>query len=181
MTVGSDTVTIDFALQLAGAVSGRITDAATGAPLNLWSVGASGSSAGSAATSSSGVYTITGLVPGRYRVFTGGAPYYDQTFASVVTVTGGATTGGIDFQMHKLDGGSISGKLGAPTPPPNGVSGVSNSRVVAYASDGTLVREARLIYTGDLWWDGAYVIEGLAPGAYFVRYENPVGDRKSVV
>ena len=159
-----------------GQISGRVTDASTGAPLAnigvrvLTSVGGWGAMA---ATDASGVYTATGLMAGTYCVKTfGNFPYLDKLYddlpnpygeytvtgGTVVSVTDGTTTNGIDFRLTL--GGTITGtatdaSTGAP---------LANIPVRAFTAGGDPVGSS--VATNAF---GEYTIPGLVTGVYYLR------------
>jgi outer membrane receptor for ferrienterochelin and colicins len=94
-----------IALAQAGTLTGRVTEAASGAPLKSATVrivAIEGSREGGAITDASGQYTIKGLPPGRYRVTVTYISY--ALFESEVTVAEGATA--------TLDAKLVEGALG---------------------------------------------------------------------
>ena len=175
VTVVSDSTTpnIDFSLTSGGAISGTVTNEATGQPVanaDVWAdlYDCCGGAGGWTRTEADGTYIIDGLPGGTFRV-TAQAPdqgfvreFYASTtewhLATEVAVTAGATTAGIDFSL--VGGGSISGR-------------------VTRESDGSPIPEA------DVWADtydccgggngartdadGYYTIDGLAAGNYRVQ------------
>jgi hypothetical protein len=110
------TPNIDALLEEGGAISGNVTDALSGLPLNEVFVCAFGVGAGSppgncALTGPSGQYTITGLGSGKYKVgFNDGHEYVIQYYngksslaeAEEVTVTAPATVTGIDAALQHV-------------------------------------------------------------------------------
>jgi 5-hydroxyisourate hydrolase-like protein (transthyretin family) len=177
VTVGTTTGGINFGLAVGGRISGVVTNAATGAPLSNVSVffyNTSGSQIATASTNASGAYTSgTGLPTGTYYVRTSNTQgYVDKLYNNIacpggncsvtsgtaVSVTAGATTGGINFGLAA--GGYISGTVtdaatGAP------LSGVS---VYVYNAAGSRVSTA---YTAS---SGVYTTSyAVAPGTYYVR------------
>src|SRR5262249_12140875 len=105
---GTTTTGIDFALGGGGRVSGRVTDAVTGAGIGNVFVSvynAMGAFVTSAATSSTGTYTILGLPSGSYYARTSNSLGYTDglygggsclncsvTTGTPIAVTAGATT-----------------------------------------------------------------------------------------
>ncbi|MCP3958891.1 MAG: hypothetical protein GY719_13650 [bacterium] len=177
VSLGATTSGIDFALERRGAISGTVTDAATGAPVSAGRVrvwNASGNSVGSDFLDSSGSYSVGGLEAGTYfaatDLFDGG--YVDELFEDLpcgsgcVPTTGtpimvslGAVTSGIDFTLER--NGAISGivTLSSTGEP------VSGLRVEAFGSAGTF---ANATTTGA---SGIYTLSNLGPGTYFVLTE----------
>ena len=171
-TAGSTIFGIDFELGGLGAITGRVTDALTGAPLRFVTVGASkpdGSFGGSDLTDSQGEYEITGLEPGSYFVTTGNFDSYrnevfddipciscDPTIGDPVTVTVDSATPGIDFALDRL--GAITGQL------TDAVTGAGIPFVNVRVWDSVGGVEAFLATD----FSGHYASEGLNPGDYFV-------------
>jgi serine/threonine-protein kinase len=159
-----------------GAISGRVTDAATGQPIAdvYIQVGHVDKELSySAGTDSQGQYTVDGVAPGRYTVFADisdlgyyimrydGQPNDDR--ADTVLVEQGASVGKIDFALRI--GGTISGRVtDAKTGLP--VSGVS---IDALNVSGGFV-------SGETDSDGHYIILGLAPGSHRLEANvSPIG------
>ncbi len=85
-----------------GTITGRITDQSTGNPIRFATVEAIGTNGnGFGDTDSNGFYNISsGLGTGNdYNVSASATGYYDAYYPSLVSVTVGQTTSGIDFQM----------------------------------------------------------------------------------
>ncbi len=125
VALGATTAGIDFALDLAGAISGTVTSEATGGPIpanievDVWDAG--GSLVGAAFTDSAGGYTVGGLAPGTYFASTlnfadlldelyddlpcpgGGFAGCDPRTGTPIAVSIGSTTGGIDFALGGVD------------------------------------------------------------------------------
>ena len=167
---------IDFGLSAGGTISGTVTDGVTGAPLagvyvSVYST--SEASIGSAQTNAAGVYTKPGLATGSYRVRTSNNPgYVDEAYenipcpvgtcsksvGSIVSVTAGLTTNGIDFQLAKA--GAVSGTVtlagtGAP---------LADVSVYVVDSSGASVGYGKTNNSG-LYTTGATV----PAGTYYVR------------
>lgn len=174
VTVGQ-TVVVDVALPLAGAIVGTVTDAATGAPVNgcvqVLAVG-SDDFAAYACTDDLGQYRAVLPDAGQYNVqFT--ADYYvsqwaydraTRDLADVITVSAGQDTR-VDAQLTPL--GQISGRVtdlaGAP---------LAFITVYAYLSD----QPTSFTYA-ETDFDGLYRIRGLPAGAYHVKFvENSFGN-----
>ena len=180
VTAGATTSGINFGLATGGRITGTVTDAATGAPLSGVSVNvydASGSFTASTSTNASGVYLTTqGLLTGSYRVQTSNSlgyineAYYDipcvncsSTTGTLVAVTAGTTTSGINFGL--ATGGRITGTVtdaatGAP------LSGVE---VDVYTESGSYVTYS---YTDA---SGVYLEQGLPTGSYRVVTNSSLG------
>lgn len=169
---GSDTPNIDFALNLPGSISGRVTDECTGDGLADVTVRIDGPSYGSVKTEEDGSYVIENLAPGDYTVYTAYTDGYvdefydnqlDESSATVVTVNSGVTTPDIDFALNTF--GSISGR----------VSDESTTEGIAEAS----VYLKKKVYSSSSYtyvWAGStssdsagnYLFEELEPGEYRV-------------
>jgi hypothetical protein len=139
VSLGELTEGIDFALTLGGGVTGALTDAVTGEPIEsgyavLWT--ASGLFIGDEPTNSAGVYRFDGLPGGTYFASSqtfgdyleelyddlpcpGGPPGCDPTAGTPVAVSVGITTSGVDFDLvlrGGLSGIVTSSSSGAPLP-----------------------------------------------------------------
>jgi Carboxypeptidase regulatory-like domain len=114
--VGGTTVTgVDAELQVGGHITGKVTNAASGAPIGSVEVcadPASETEGGCAYTNSAGEYTIIGLASGSYEVdFTGDVcgevakevkcthPFLAQFYQALVSVTAPNVTSGIDAAL----------------------------------------------------------------------------------
>ena len=116
-----------------------------------------------------GAYALTGLAPGSYFVnvqgIGGGASQYynhadSMTTASAVTVTSGASTTGINFNL--VEGGIISGTVRGP-----GGTPVAGVMVLAQNTPGIMFFVAGA--SAQTAADGTYTIAGLPAGIYFVQ------------
>jgi len=166
---------IDFALPVAGAISGTVTDAITGAGIPGLSVSANVVNAAgsrtsrSAQTGASGAFSIAGLPPGGYYVVAHGrqTAYVDQLYSNVacaacdvrlgrrVDVRAGATTAGVSFALTR--GGAIGGRV------TSAATGLGlGAGVWAYTDAGQLARSVTAAP------GGSYTIPGLPPGSYRV-------------
>ncbi|MCH8207010.1 MAG: carboxypeptidase regulatory-like domain-containing protein, partial [Chloroflexi bacterium] len=169
---GSEAVSgIDFSLGVGAIISGVVTDAETGVPLEGVGVSADFADGGGASysrTDAFGFYVLTGLPPGVYKVSVEPEDsaltmryvreFYDDTLlwedADLITIAGAEEVTGIDFQLDV--GATISGRVtDAATGQP--LSGVGVSREVA---QGGVYFEVRTRT------DGTYELVGLAPGLY---------------
>ncbi|MEM7350604.1 MAG: carboxypeptidase regulatory-like domain-containing protein [Acidobacteriota bacterium] len=172
-SLGTTTEGIDFALDRFGAITGTVTDEATGESLEFYTVrlqNEDGSFSAVTSTNSDGQYRFDNLAPEALFVSTdGGSAYQDELYDNIpcpnnscspiggmpVVVELGTTTEGIDFALRI--GGVITGSVR---------SAAGNERI-----------------TGDVFlWDAAgglvlstfsdfdtpYRFQGLAAGPYFV-------------
>ena len=166
---------IDAALGRAGTISGRVTDARTGAPVASAQVHVhDATSTRLYYTGSDGRYTASALPPGTYRVgFFASSQryvprYYDDaaTFeaATELTLSSGGSLTGIDAALPR--GASISGRVtDADTGDP--VAGLS-----VYASNAdTSSYGASAVTDGN----GEYELIGLAAADYRVRFSSSSG------
>lgn len=177
VTDGQPTPNIDAVLQPGGQITGRVTAADTHNPLEGVSVfifaDCSNSSSGYASTDANGVYTVTAVPTGNYRVDfdpTSSSSaltkeyieqYYnnkpDSSSATPVAVTAPNVVNNIDAAL--LHGGQIKGLVTAP-----GSIGVPDVDIV-YSHDNTT-------YYYNITTDatGAYTITGLVSGTYRVEF-----------
>ena len=179
---------IDFAVSLAGSISGTVlAGRATAAPQPDVCVTAlrAGSqlakSFAAATTGRGGRYVIGGLVPGQYQVYfdpvncgdggLGLAPQWyngqaSQATATAVTVTGGQATTGIGATL--LHDGTISGTVtsAAASAPLAGIC-VEAAPVAGNASPP--------VYTVSVSSSGSYSLTGLPPGKYLVIFSSGCG------
>ena len=181
IAVVQDAITsgIDFALAEGGAISGTVTDASSGNPLNSTSLlifDHQGRIVDSGFTDVDGTYSaFTGLATGDYFVWARDFGGYvdelyddivclscDPTTGTPVAVTAPAETSGIDFALDL--GGSVSGSV---TEESSG-DPVTSVTVQVYDAQGNFVGN-------DFTSDGSYSVDGLADGSYFARTFNFVG------
>jgi hypothetical protein len=165
---------INLALDLAGSISGTVTDRSSGAGIaNCFlsvSDRISGMGVGSAYSDASGAYTITGLPSGSYRLRieapggTGylGAWYGDSLCADSVSVIAPRGTTGIDPRLDL--GGSISGRV---TDAESGL-GVSGLRITLGSSSPGAASVSYASLATDA--SGAYTVGGLASGGYVLSF-----------
>ena len=181
VTIGAATSGIDFALAPGASISGTITDAGTGLPIEteieVAIYSSTGTLLGYTSTDGEGAYELGGLPSGTYyaRTIFAGAhikEIYDNlagnystpaTDGTPIAVTAPAATTGIDFQLVR--GGAVSGTLvasgtGAP---------LVYSIVYAVMSDGHTVVSA---IESD---STTYTLPGLPPGAYYIKTFNRDG------
>lgn len=121
VALGSPTTGIDAALQQGGAISGRVTNALTSAPIEYVEACAQTAQGGRACagTNAAGEYTIEGLTAGSYAIsfqpwsqnylfeYYGGAQYESE--ATRVAVAAAATVTGVDAALEP--GGEITGTV----------------------------------------------------------------------
>jgi hypothetical protein len=183
VTAGATTSGINFALAIGGRISGTVTDAGTGAPIqnafvDIYTSG--GAYVTSAAANTSGSYmNLTGLPAGVYvaRTFVIGQVYVNEIYDNIpcpalqcnvtagtpIPVTPGATTPNINFAL--TGGGVISGKVtDAATNMP-----LANVVIDVYDSTGDFVDT---FFTDG---SGNYTATGLATGSYYVVTLNDFG------
>ena len=167
---------IDFTLGRLGSISGTITEFGSGNPVlfgqvRVWA--ASGDYLASDYVDDLGNYTVAGLTAGNYFVTTIFSTHLDELYDDLpcpgyntcdpsagmaVAVSLNSTTGGIDFELHRL--GAISGTLtDVTTGDP-----ISSEYAVSFRNaDGYHVGGSRTDPSG------RYQIEGLPEGTYFAK------------
>ena len=174
VVLGSDTAGIDFALDAGGVITGSVTDVLTSAPVydGVRIFDSAGNYVGDFNTNDSGIYTADSLPSGIYFAQTISANYLDElydnipcetycdpTSGSAISVTAGATTSGIDFELNP--GGTVTGIVtDASTSAPIPDVGVTLSDSAG---------NSRWAITDSF---GFYSINGLLSGAYFGNVEN---------
>ena len=178
--VGTSTTTVNFSLARGGTIAGQVVEEGTATPLTGgWVYAGYGPSnyGASQRADASGHYAIEGLPAGTYPVWTSGfRPYVDELHDDLpcpsgscnrnagtrVTVAVDAITT-VPFALQR--GGAIHGSvtdasLGTP---------LTGGYVYVYSSSGGSAGSSSVDATG------AYVVEGLAPGAYFASAQNFAG------
>jgi hypothetical protein len=151
---GQLTPAIDFALLMAGAIRGRVTDVQTG--LGIAHAAVNGSGLTTAYTDSAGNYTLAAN-PGSYSLWASRDAYLNGIYPESVSVVQGGTTDSIDFALIPTSG--ITG-LGGRLTDASRMLGIPGGAVVASGPNGT--DSATSVRTG------GYLIDGLAPGRYQV-------------
>lgn len=180
LAAGETETGVDAAMVKGGTIAGRVTAADGGAALQgMWVCAVSPRfNVGwpvCASTDAEGEYEIPGLPTGNYKVsFTSGATnanYLDQYYedeptrklATPVSVTVGATTGGVDAALRS--GGRIAGTVtDAASEEPLAYAFVCARRV------GEPEWEAGGVMCAYTDADGEYAIERLPTGSYYVRF-----------
>jgi 5-hydroxyisourate hydrolase-like protein (transthyretin family) len=166
------TTTVNAALQAGARITGRVTEAGSGAGIASVSISAnrmdgSGPS-GSATTDANGYYTTTALYTGIYRVwFNPPAPYYSEYYDNQyssglftpVTVTAPLTRTNINARLRR--GHAISGTVTGPGP-------LQNVSIYAYQGASNYYND--WAYTAS---NGAYQIGPLDPGQYRLFFYSP--------
>ena len=179
VSLGTPTTGRNFSLETGGSISGVITNAATGQPLQNVSVfvsarvGTNVVSPGGATTNANGEYTITGLAAATYSVYTSSSNTTNEIYPDLlclnfcssttaadsgggVAVTLGATTSGVNLALDP--GLTVSGTV---TNEANGLP-LQNVTVTAYLRVGQGF-SGRSAFTNA---SGAYTIQGLVAGTY---------------
>lgn len=185
VTAGSVANGVNFALSPGATITGRVTDAVTGTPLNgvqvqLRTRFAGGVATSAVTTAATGVFTFTGLGPGTYAAFTHDPAtvnaHTDMTFRDLqclgscnettvldsgapIVVAPAATVAGIDFALPP--GGTIAGRV-VNNSTGTGLSGVRVAVLTRAGVGLTAVSSASTDSTGH------YAVTGLLPSAYLV-------------
>ena len=187
VTQGSTTTGIDFALTKGAKVSGTVTDAGTGLPIDdseVVIVTASGRVAAGARVRPDGTYTTWGAVPsGTYFVATrnhagyldelhsekpcmGGGEFCDLTQGTPLLVVAGTDVTDIDFTLT-LGGwfeGSVFDEAWARE--------LGGTDVLIYDSSGDPV--SKVTWRRPLLGDGKFKTCGLTPGTYYAHTDTSV-------
>lgn len=147
VTVGHETSNINFYLHLSGGISGRVTDAISGTPLQNILVVASTTDGGtygwSAVTDANGNYhIITNLATGTYNVTAVLPEGHVMKSVGGIAVTAGVEVTGIDLALERS--GIISGRV---TATPSGAP-LGNATVYAASEDGGYAGFAQTNATG---------------------------------
>ena len=181
VTVGTVKTGVDAVLQLSGQITGRITAANNGAPLSsvyVVAYNASGGYAESDYTDATGIYTITGLVTGNYRLrfspgnSTGPDAYQQEYYndkltlatANPVSVTLAHITGPVNAVLVR--GGRITGRLTAG----DGGAPLQYVSVSVYDGSGQAVGSASTNAAG------VYTTTGLPTGSYRLYFNTESAD-----
>ena len=177
VAAGATTSGVDFGLSRGGGITGRVTDATSGAGVEtgITVFDAQGRSAAGSYADAGGMYEVVGLPPGSYFVradwarphlgaLFDGVPCYDgrcdPTAGTPVPVALGATTAGINLSVPR--GGSVSGTVVEET----GSAPVANASITLLDADGGWMGSASTDVLG------SYAVSGLVPGDAFVSVTN---------
>ncbi len=177
VTAGDTTSNIDAALQVAGKISGTITDS-NGIPLTtVWAcvyVNGAGGYFANHPAGADGTYTIGGLAPGSYNVefidFDAkyASQWYDdqadQSGAVVVTVSSGSTVHGVSAVMQPLPG-AVIGPINAVLPAVSGTAALSG---VLSCTSGTWSGQPAPTYTYQ-WLRNGQAVAGAVNDSYTVH------------
>lgn len=162
VTVGAETSNKNFYLSLSGGISGRVTDAVSGAPLQNVIIMASTSEGGtygwSAVTDADGKYSIiTNLAAGTYNVTTMFPENHVMKTVGGIVATAGVEVKGIDLALERS--GIISGRI---TATPSGAP-LGNATVTAVSGDSQYFGFTQTNATGHY-----RIVSGLGTGTYTV-------------
>jgi hypothetical protein len=177
VVAGATTSGVDFTLLRGGGITGRVTDATSGAGVEtgIRVFDALGRSAAWSHADPAGLYEVVGLPPGSYFVTADPAwPHLGELFDDVpcydggcdpitgtpVPVALGATTAGVNLAVPR--GGSVSGTVVDET---SGAPVTHASVTILDASGGWLGSAPTDVL-------GSYTLTGLVPGDAFVRVTN---------
>jgi len=179
--IGTKTRNINFALDQAGSLEGRVTSSEDGAPLadvSVYVLNSTGEFVSYGYTDLEGKYTAIGLSTGNYFVVTANyLGYVDELYDNIscpglfcdvqsgtpVAVQFGEKTANIDFVLN--EGGSISGTV-AEAP---GSQTLADVEVEVFDSNGNFMSYG---YSDS---EGNYTAGGLATGSYYARTFNYAG------
>lgn len=172
---------VDFALELAGSISGSVWDDETSAPLagvSVFVYNAAGIQVGVGYTNASGAYAVGGLAGGTHYARTGNSyGFVDELFGfhpcpmgacppvtsgDAIEVTAGATTPGISFWLSV--GGAVTGTV-AHAVWGYYLDGVS---IFIYDSAGSQVGFGEAA-------GGVFMLDQLPAGSYYLRTVNAAG------
>jgi len=180
VTSGATAAGIDIGLAAGGIISGTITDAGS-APLagpeaHAFDAG-DGTWMASGATDTGGMYAISGLPSGAYKVRTYATPanYADEWYVNIpvaddlipdeateIPVTAGLTNSGIDFAL--ADGATISGRVVEASQGP-ATQAIAGAYVEVYNTNGVRMSDGVTAY------DGTYAVSALAADTYYARVD----------
>jgi hypothetical protein len=184
VTLGSTTSAIDFALDRGGSIAGKVTSAVdgTGIPGSVYAYTTNGFFVRRAYVLAGGNYTLSGLPPGHYVVYTrNGGGFVDEVYddrpcvgydcdvtaGTPVNVTAGSTTT-VNFVLSP--GARISGRV-TDQATGSGLSGVTVSILKPPSGSGTSLSTDSLGY----FVSTAGSDNGLPTGGYYVLTSNALG------
>ncbi len=179
VTLGADTGGIDFVLQPGGAITGTITNGATGLPIpdNVFVqiFDPSGTFIGGASTNDvTSQYRVRAVAPGTYYASVGYTGFFNQIYNGVtcplncpvtqgtpIHVTVGVTTANINFALVPATSvGSISGTIRDITGVP---AVVASLNVQLFSTFGQVIANVNTNASG------VYTFSNLAAASYYVR------------
>ena len=187
VTAGSTKTGIDFALGLGAKISGTVTDAGSGLPIDdseVVLISTSGELGAAARVRSDGTYSTWGAVPaGLYYVATrnfagyldelypdkpclGGAEFCDLSAGATIQLAAGSTTPNIDFDLS-LGGwfeGAVLDEIWA-----RGLAGIG---IHIFDSGGDQV--STVTWQRPLLADGKYRTCGLPTGTYYAQTDSSI-------
>jgi hypothetical protein len=163
VSAGHTTASVDTVLHEGGSISGSVTSATTGAPLEGMSVCARRRIILACTHSdATGQYTISGLAPGLYTVgFEASAGYLQTNAVHRVTVASEIAVTGVSAEMQP--GGRITGQVREAT---NDVP-LEGVQVCSYQSNENRTRSGPCVKSEV---NGDYAIEDLASGEWEVEF-----------
>lgn len=183
---GAAAPAVNFSVRQGGRISGSVQRADTSAVLpssSIQAISENGFAFFSASTDASGNYTLNGLPAGRYRVLALPPPLSTDLLAelynniacteftcanlpgaNLVTVTGTATTAGINFSLD-VGTAALSGRITE--------SGTSNPVVVGQTSQAILLAADRTQISVAIQSDGTFSFSRLQPGTYRLMASSP--------
>jgi 5-hydroxyisourate hydrolase-like protein (transthyretin family) len=177
VTAGSTTA-FSQALPVGGKITGTATNGVTGTPaqgVEVEALDSSGDVVDAADTAADGTYTLTGLDTGSYKLEFFGTGFVTAFYngasssatATAISITRGATTGGINLLLLPASsGGRISGTVTGS----NGLP-ISGASVTIYDTAGNVVGNGT---STDV--DGSYLTAALLPGSYKVGFSTVAGN-----
>jgi len=181
VTVGTGTTQggVNFGLVRGGTITGTVTAAATGSPIQgvtAWVYNSAGATVASSATNSSGIYSVPGLTPGTYYVKTNNTSgYVDELFDNLPCPAGTCTpTSGTPIV---LTGNQVTNTSFALE------TGGTITGTVTAAGSGALISGTTIYISSTGGWattattdaSGHYSRAGLPAGTYYVKTLNSTG------
>ncbi len=178
-TESPNPIGIDFLLDPPATIAGRVVADDGGSPIGGINVALFSGDVEVARTNTiaGGLYLISGVYPGTYRVRTiGTGPYVDEWLGNVcvgcsgapqaLTVGVGTNIIGIDFSL--ATGGAISGFISCPNS-----TFVRGPGISAFSASGELVRVLET-FCPTPPAPALYRLEGLSPGLYYLLARDPL-------